>query len=120
MFQDDHSTATSVHQSGGRNGRGLLYRGVVSASALTLALTAGPALLHAQAAPDANPPGAVSDQATGTAQGQRNGRRPPDGERVRDGRNRRGGERARDGQRVRDGGRAPGTERPRGAGPRQR
>lgn len=73
----------------------LLNQLLVTVSTLALAVTAWPALLHAQASPEVSPPSGVSNQATP------GGQRPPDGRRARD------GQRTRDGERARDGGRRP-------------
>jgi hypothetical protein len=107
MSRHTHSTSTRI-----------LNQLLVTLSTLALAVTAWPALLHAQTSPEASPPSVESSQRTG--QGPRDGRRAGDGTRARDGERIRDGASRHGGERVRDGRRAPGGERPQGGGPRQR
>ena len=114
MSGNDHATPALFRRLGNPNRRILLKRGLVTAGALAFAVTAWPALLHAQA------PSEEAVTEVRADQGTRDGQRPRDGQRAGDGERTRDGKRARDRGRPRNGDRPADGERPRNGEPRQK
>ena len=113
MSDNDRATPAPVRRSEQATRGKVLKRSLLSAGAFAFALTAWPALGHAQESGGETVAEAAADQCTRTGQRPRDGQRPGDGQRAGDGERTEGGKRARDRERQRDG------ERPQRGGARQ-
>jgi hypothetical protein len=120
MSENNHATPPPIHHLENRSRRMLLKRGLMFAGALAFAITASPALVHAQEPGGKTVAQACADQRPGRGQRPRDGQRAGDGERTPGGKRARNCGRPRDGERTRDGQRPERGERPQGGGARQR